>query len=1018
MLIFAYKLFSMRIISSLLISQILITNVISANDNDYFQQEVNHTITVKLNDETHTLNAYIETEYINNSKDTLHYIYMHLWPNAHNNNSTAFANQKLRNGNLDFHFSQEKDKGFIDSLNFKINNIEVEWSFDSENPDIAKVITNTPLYPNDTIIISTPFRVKFPNSSFSRLGHNGQAYYATQWYPKPAVYDQYGWHPMPYLYIGEFYSEFGRFDVSITLPENYLVAASGALETVSEQNKIDSLANYWNKILKKHSLPDNHKFPKSSEKLKTIQFTIEKAHDFAWIADKRFYVISDSVHLSNSDKFVKTYGFFVESSNLWVESTNYINRTLSLMSEAVGHYPYKTFSAVQILNSGGANMEYPGLTTIGEKLNSFQLDRVIAHEAIHNWFYGVLGFNERKHPWLDEGFTTYYDHRYVYKFYPEQKFAGVLANTIIADYFDVNQYPYIKTAELTALTLSRLNIDKPSSLHSEDYDMINYFAMIYNKVNISISHLEKYLGTHEFDRIIRIFYNEWKFKHPYPEDLRRTFERESGVDLSWFFDDLIGSRKKLDYSIKKVIEIDDGYLITIENKGEINAPIPISAIRNDEIIETIWVEGFSDNTEIKFEKGYYTHFTIDPEYYTFDFNRNNNTYHINKIFPKIHPLHLQPFLSIENPLKTQIFVAPVIGWNKINGIMPGLAFYNQVLPFKSVELFAMPMFGLENNRIAGQAWAYKTFFSDSHDYFHSIKAGIEVKSYGNYSFYNGNNYFSRIQPSIDITFNPGVNPFELKNNINFRALFIDRDYPHQFPPGGWPPISERYKYQVYELSYHQSKNYTLNRYYFNSTIQVSEGMIKGWTELNYSFLYNVNKNKIDIRFFAGNIFRQSNSAFDYRFRLGSHSGHHDYTFDNTYLARGYSRKSIYYNQIYRNDGAFRISTPVGQTNGWLVACNLTIDLPHTPFKLFADFGTYKNATHAYAGSETIPYVLGVELELIKNVFSIYIPLVMSNDISRASEFGRDSYLQTITFNIRFDKLNPFAELKKIATSMY
>ena len=189
----------------------------SLAEKEYFQQHVSYEIDVQLNDSDHTLSAFEKILYTNNSPDTLTYIWFHIWPNAYKNDSTALAKQLLRLGSTRFHYSKEKDRGYIDSLDFSVNGLSANWEVHPEWIDVIKLQLPSPLLPSDSVIIETPFFVKLPKI-FSRLGHSGKHYEITQWYPKPAVYDKDGWHPMPYLNMGEFYSEFGSFDVTITLP--------------------------------------------------------------------------------------------------------------------------------------------------------------------------------------------------------------------------------------------------------------------------------------------------------------------------------------------------------------------------------------------------------------------------------------------------------------------------------------------------------------------------------------------------------------------------------------------------------------------------------------------------------------------------------------------------------------------------------------------------------------------------------------------------------------------------------
>ncbi len=218
---------------------------------NYWQQEVNYTIDVSLNDKDHTLNGFEKIEYINNSPDTLRFIWFHLWPNAYKNDKTAFTDQELENGNTKFYFSDKEQKGYINRLDFKVNNITAETEDHPQHIDIIKLILPSPLPPHQKILITTPFHEKLPYN-FSRGGHDGQSYQVTQWYPKPAVYDKNGWHPMPYLDQGEFYSEFGSFDVSVTVPENYVVAATGELQNAEEKEWLKTRSSFtWQPVKRK-----------------------------------------------------------------------------------------------------------------------------------------------------------------------------------------------------------------------------------------------------------------------------------------------------------------------------------------------------------------------------------------------------------------------------------------------------------------------------------------------------------------------------------------------------------------------------------------------------------------------------------------------------------------------------------------------------------------------------------------------------------------------------------------------
>ena len=178
---------------------------IGSQAQNYFQQEVNYKMEVFLDDINHEIKAFQEIEYHNNSQTCLDSIFFHLWPNAYKHSHTDMAKQILKDGQTNFHYANEKDRGFIDQLDFKVNEESIKWEYWNGNNDVAILILNKSLKPNESINISIPCHVKIPLGLYSRLGHLGESYQMTQWYPKPAVFDHEGWHPLSYLSQGEFY---------------------------------------------------------------------------------------------------------------------------------------------------------------------------------------------------------------------------------------------------------------------------------------------------------------------------------------------------------------------------------------------------------------------------------------------------------------------------------------------------------------------------------------------------------------------------------------------------------------------------------------------------------------------------------------------------------------------------------------------------------------------------------------------------------------------------------------------
>ena len=501
---------------------LLYTASLFAQSDGYFQQETDYAIDVRLDDRDHTLHGQLELRYTNHAPRALDSIVFHLWPRAYRNENTAFARQQLRNGSTRFHFAAEEDRGDLDGLAFRVDGAATDFRY-TRDPDIAVLRLPQSLAPGASTTITTPFRVKIP-ASFSRLGHVGESYQITQWYPKPAVYDRDGWHAMPYLDQGEFYSEFGDFRVTITLPENYVVAATGELQETEERNWLLARADSTRQALEAAEPLDlalgyvDELYPASAPTAKTLTYTAEDVHDFAWFADKRFAVLHDTLHLRTRQDAVDVWSFFTKTeAALWKNSTDYIKRATRFYSDHVGAYPYPQVTGVQSALSAGGGMEYPMITVIGLSGSGYALDEVLAHEIGHNWFYGILGSDERDHPWMDEGLNSYYEGRYTREYYPQRN--GRL-QLIPGREVDINKLGYRYTA--------RLGRDQAPDTPSDSLGEINYWIGAYSKPQLILDDLETQVGTEGVDAAFNRYFEEWRFRHPQPADFFAVMEEETG----------------------------------------------------------------------------------------------------------------------------------------------------------------------------------------------------------------------------------------------------------------------------------------------------------------------------------------------------------------------------------------------------------------------------------------------------------------------------------------------------------
>jgi hypothetical protein len=500
-----------------------------------WQQELAYDITVTLNDSAHSLDGFLKLRYTNNSPDTLRFIWFHTWPNAYKNDRTAFSDQLLENGRTDFYFSDTRQRGYMNRLDFRVNEARVETEDHPEHIDIIKVILPHPLAPQASILITTPFHVQLPHT-FSRSGFDGKAYQITQWYPKPAVYDQRGWHEMPYLDQGEFYAEFGSFDVQITLPTEYVVAATGICDNEDESINASRLTTQDSRLN-----PASAGLRSAQDaQVKTLRFYEDSVHDFAWFADKRFIVSKDSLQLPDG-RMVQTRVYSLPKkkgkADPWTNAQAYLKKAIQYHSANTGIYPYDIVSVVEGSQGFEGGMEYPTITILNGADDNESLEPLIVHEVGHNWFQGILGTNERQRPWMDEGLNSYYDKRYE----AEKKGIGNRGWGIEKEAHPI-PYPPSPPAPPNAgipsfgtlawKTLASLYWDQPIRTSADSFNAINYSAIAYEKTADWFLAMEQALGRTRFDSCIQAYYRQYRFTHPQEDDLLDIFREAGGGDAA------------------------------------------------------------------------------------------------------------------------------------------------------------------------------------------------------------------------------------------------------------------------------------------------------------------------------------------------------------------------------------------------------------------------------------------------------------------------------------------------------
>ena len=525
-----------------------------ASDN-YWQQRVEYRIDFKLDVTTHRFEGAQVLKYYNNSPDTLHRVFYHLYFNAFQPGSMM----------------DERSRSMVDSdrrVGGKITNLTPDQTgyhkIDKLTQDgrktkfkvvgtILEVELDKAILPGTSTVLEMEFNGQVP-IQIRRCGRDnfeGISYSMSQWYPKLAEYDKDGWHPDPY--VGrEFYGVWGDFDVYITIDKDFTIGATGYLQNPEE--------------IGHGFVMGVDKAPESSDDELTWHFYAPNVHDFVWAADP------DYTHVTYKSKEGPTLHFFYQETENnrenWEALPEIMDTALVYINKNFGVYPYDQYSFIQ---AGDGGMEYPMATLIRGNGSFNGLVGVSVHEWMHSWYQMILGTNELLYPWMDEGFTSYASVRVMNELARQDMIPGR----------EYTENPWAGTYQSFA-SFSMSGAEEPMSTHSDHYTTSSaYGVAAYVKGNIFLNQLEYIIGKDALDKTLLNYYNQWKFKHPDAHDFMRIAEKASGMVLDWYHEYWVYQTHSIDYSLGEVSGLNNGTRIVLERKSTMPMPIEIKVTRRN-----------------------------------------------------------------------------------------------------------------------------------------------------------------------------------------------------------------------------------------------------------------------------------------------------------------------------------------------------------------------------------------------------------------------------------------------------
>lgn len=796
----------------------------------YWQQDVHYRIHAELNDATDIVSGQEVLTYYNNSPDTLNLLYFHLYQNA------FIKGGYLENLNLANDFKQRFGKyeqaGLgTEVLSVRVGNTELPKWIDFS---IMRVNLLEHLLPGSSVQVTIEFKTYFDNGGNQRRrmkmfedGFGNKQYDGVHWYPRICVYDRkFGWETDQHL-GKEFYGDYGQYEVRLTVPSHYIVEATGELQNQSEvlpealRQRID-LKNFANK-------PWNEKpseiLPRDG-RTKTWIFRSVNTHDFAWIADPTFRIGEVILKLpDNPRKEVRCLSVVQEQhASGWQDAAPFLAKIIELYSRDIGTFAYPKM----IVADARDGMEYPMLTLDGGRSPGYY--GLFAHEVGHNWFFGMVGNNETYRASLDEGFTQFLTHWCMSRLTREPAPARNPKNWVSKYY---RPMPGMDQTVYMGYLRDAINgMDVSINKHSDDFSGALHhgggYGHVYYKTATMLYNLQYVLGDELFLSAMQHYFNQWKMAHPYIEDFRNSIIQFTHVDLNWFFDQWLETKKVTDYRVSNVKRHNtDSLAITFQRLGGMQMPLDFRVIGKDSGISDFLIPNtyFSKKTHatvLPYWRGwgklnhYYTAYVpfrgqvanvvIDPSYRLADVNQLNNSWKTPVLFSFDH--------QINNPPDRRNYILkwrPDLWYNAYDGIKPGLHlngnYLNQNHAFRLGIWYNTALANNRDNllytdepdiRILNYAIQYKHRFFGGFDVNYNIRyldglklgrIGFEVNHYPHFSarFYQKTFIRDRLYylPGYGLTSGSGSAFLPDISSLNKLNSYFGLDLDLNFGPGTW-----------------------------------------------------------------------------------------------------------------------------------------------------------------------------------------------------------------------------------------
>ena len=874
--------------------------------------------------------------FYNDSDTTLTHIYLHNWANGYKNNKAPLAKRLIEDYDKSLHFANQKDRGFTTIKNLNVDYETATFSeVEDDKIDVIKIVLNTPLSSKKSTTINVAYDVKIPSAKFTRYGKTKTGYHLRYWYLVPAVFKD-DWKVMSNLNMDDLLTNSTNYRIKIKLPKYYFL-----------NSNLDKLKTQEENL---------NEFLLSGKQRTDVLLHIDTKDDYKSFNTDKIEIKTDLYNTAIDKKL----------------TNDILNRQLLFIGDFLGEYPHKKLLIDEV--SQAKNPIY-GLNQLPNFIRPFpdvfEWDLTMLKAVTKKYIDNTLLLDKRKDYWLTDGLQTYLMMNYVAQYYPEIKLAGNISKIWGFRNFNFSKLKFNDKYPFVYQYTARQFLDQALNTRSDSLSNFNRKIAGKYKAGLGLRYLADYIGDTIISSSFKEFYKKNKLNFAKSESFKKIVSKKTSKDINWFFDEYLTTDKKIDYTIKKAVVLNDSVYVTIKNKRNITAPVALYGLKKKQVKFKKWLTNIDSTTTVAIPKNGFDRVSLNFENSYPEFNSMDNWKKVGKnILNK--PIQFKLYKDINDPYYHQIYLQPNIKYNYYDGALLGLRIHNKPILSRNFQFSITPQYGTKSNSLNG------IFNTRYIQYFENSKINrIFYSISGSNLHYAEDLSYNTFNQSITLQFRRKSLRDVGGSFLSARLLNINRE----LAPNSSQSDSD--KYQVFKLKYYYNKPDIIKGLKYSFETELASNYTKATGELRYRKLTAKNT-QLDFRFYAGTFIKNNTDSDFFSFGLDRAN---DYLFELNYIGRSES-SGFLSQQFIMAEGGFKSGMSQRFANQHLVSFNSSIGIWKW-LEIYNGLAFVKNrGLNPFIGYES-----GIRLNFIHNIFEFYLPVYSTN----GWEINKKAYPKSIRF---------------------